>query len=172
MGSKEKSGGETGAGADRVRKVGMMDGWNQFGLEVEEGWTFIESIMVITIVLLLTSTVGVAGLKHVERARKTAAKQELAALSLALDGFRLDCGAYPSQEQGLSSLWQNPSLFGSEIGWNGPYVSKNDFTDPWGQNYDYQIPGKDGMPYTLICLGADGEKGGEGHNADFCSWDS
>ncbi len=149
----------------------MMEGWGQIRAKMEEGWTFIESIMVITIVLLLTSTVGVAGLKHVERARKSAAKQELAALSLALDGFRLDCGAYPSQEQGLSSLWRDPSVLGHESGWNGPYVSKNDFVDPWGGDYDYRIPGKDGMPYTLSCLGADGIQGGEGHDADFCSWD-
>ena len=37
--------------------------------------------------------------------------------------------------------------------------------DPWGNAYVYRAPGRDG-PYDLMSLGADGQPGGEGVDAD------
>jgi len=38
--------------------------------------------------------------------------------------------------------------------------------DPWNFAYQYTLPGSDGQPFALFSLGADGQPGGEGLNAD------
>ena len=43
-------------------------------------------------------------------------------------------------------------------------------TDPWGNPYQYRFPGERGGAYDLYSLGADGEPGGEGLNADIGNW--
>ncbi len=137
----------------------------------ESGWTFIETIIVVTIIVVMTSTVGLAGLRYVERARMATAENEIIVLSLALDSYYLDCGAYPTVNQGLEALWSQPVLSPVPKNWNGPYLVKKDFADPWGNKYTYKIPGPEGLPYELLSLGADGKEGGEGQNADILSWD-
>ncbi len=136
------------------------------------GWTFIESIIVITIILILTGTVGVAGIRYVERARTTGAAGEIAALTLALDGYYLDNAVYPTEIQGLKSLWEQPSAAPIPEDWNGPYVSKNDFTDPWNRDYNYRVPGPYGLPFEIRSFGADGKEGGEDKDADIVSWEN
>ena len=135
------------------------------------GWTFIESIIVITIGLILTGAAGIAGVRHVDRARVSATSSEIAALGLALDSYYLDNGTYPTAEQGLRALWAAPTLPPVPAGWAGPYISKNDFTDSWDQDYRYDVPGPAGLPYAVRSLGADGAEGGEGKNADIVSWE-
>jgi len=42
--------------------------------------------------------------------------------------------------------------------------------DPWGHPYLYKYPGEHGDEPDLVSLGADGQAGGEGINADILSW--
>ena len=42
--------------------------------------------------------------------------------------------------------------------------------DPWGHDYVYKFPGEHGDEPDIVCLGADGQPGGEGLNADIVSW--
>ena len=42
--------------------------------------------------------------------------------------------------------------------------------DPWGNEYQYVFPGTHGHDYDLFSLGADGQPGGEGINADIGNW--
>ena len=140
--------------------------------ETEAGWTFVETIIVVAIILVLTGTVGVAGVRYVERARTTSAGSEAAALALALDGYYLDCGTYPTTDQGLEALWVQPSTSPVPAGWMGPYVAKRDFTDPWGHPFLYESPGPNGLPYAITSYGADGTEGGEGKHADIVSWEN
>jgi general secretion pathway protein G len=41
--------------------------------------------------------------------------------------------------------------------------------DPWQRPYVYRIPGQHG-DYDLYSMGADGQEGGDGDNADVTSW--
>jgi general secretion pathway protein G len=65
----------------------------------------------------------------------------------------------------LESLRKNP---GTDL-WDGPYLRKEVPMDPWGRAYIYACPGEHG-DYDLVSLGADGQEGGEGENADVLSW--
>jgi general secretion pathway protein G len=55
-------------------------------------------------------------------------------------------------------------------GWNGPYVKESSLKDPWGRAYEYRMPGEHGE-FDIVSLGADGQPGGEGNNADINSWE-
>ena len=42
--------------------------------------------------------------------------------------------------------------------------------DPWGNDYQYTSPGTHVKDYDLYTLGADGQPGGEGNDADIGNW--
>jgi len=43
-------------------------------------------------------------------------------------------------------------------------------TDPWGNPYEYRLPGQHGT-FDIICYGRDGAPGGTGEDADIGSWE-
>lgn len=137
----------------------------------EGGWTFIETIIVIGIILILTSSVGFMAVKYLDRARSVTARSQVETLALALDSYMLDCGEYPTEEEGLSVLWEKPTSSGNSSKWNGPYLGKPVPKDPWGHDYEYSVPGENGLPFGIRSNGADGVVGGEGNNADITSWE-
>lgn len=136
----------------------------------EGGWTFIETIIVIGIVLILTSSVGIVAFRYVDRAKTVTAKSDIENFSLALSTYYLDCRNFPTEEQGLNALRLKPAA--DAEGWDGPYVLKdNPGIDPWGNEYEYKVPGPEGLPFSIRSFGSDGMEGGEGKAADVNSWD-
>jgi general secretion pathway protein G len=103
-------------------------------------------------------------------ARVTAAKTDIATLMQALKLYKLDNQRYPTTEQGLTALVQKPTTGPAANGWKeGGYVEKLP-KDPWGNNYQYLQPGLHGE-IDVFSLGADGQPGGAGEDADVGSWD-
>ncbi len=137
----------------------------------EAGWTFIETLVVIGIILILSASVGFTAFRYLDKAKVVAAKSQIETFALALDSYYLDCGRYPTAEQGLGALWERPSLAPVPSGWGGPYLSRKVPADPWGNAYEYSVPGKGGLPYGLRAFGADGREGGDGNDEDITSWD-
>ena len=83
----------------------------------------------------------------------------------------MDHGRYPTAEQGLDALRVHPTLQPPPSNWNGPYLRKDVPLDPWGLPYVYLSPGEiNPRGYDLFSLGADGQVGGEGEDADVVSW--
>jgi general secretion pathway protein G len=136
------------------------------------GWTFIETLIVIAIILILTASVGFIAYRYIDKAKTVAAKSQIETYSLALDSYFIDCGRYPTQEQGLAALWEKPTIEPVPAGWSGPYVNKAIQGDPWGHAYEYTIPGKNGLPMGIRSLGADGKEGGDGQDSDISSWEN
>jgi len=137
----------------------------------EDGWTFIETIIGIAIVLLLTTGVGVVAIKQLDSANVTAAKSQIGNFKLALEIYRQDCKNYPTQDQGLEALYEKPTLSPVPVNWNGPYTDKKIPMDPWDEPYIYQVPGENSLPYTIKSLGADSRPGGENSNRDILSYE-
>ena len=136
----------------------------------DEGWTFMETLIVIAIVLILTSIVGFTGIQYLDRSRTAAARSQVDSFLLALESYYIDCGRYPTEEQGLEALWRKPSIEPVSPNWSGPYIYRRTPDDPWGNQYEYNIPGPEGLPFSIRSFGADGREGGEGKNADINSW--
>jgi general secretion pathway protein G len=131
------------------------------------GWTFMETLIVIGIVLVLTSMVGLMAFRFIDQAKQATAKSQIEVYGLALEAYYMDCRSYPDQSEGLAALWKKPSA--APASWNGPYLSKAVSADPWGNSYGYRVPGPNGLPFQIVSLGADGAEGGEGKNKDWKS---
>ena len=131
------------------------------------GVTLIEMLVVVTIIALFAAIVGPRLLHRGDQARVVAAKEQISAFQLALGQYKLDTGTFPTQEQGLNALRQQP---GGVDQWHGPYLTKDLAADPWGHNYVYKYPGDHGDEPDIISYGADGQPGGEELNADVVSW--
>jgi general secretion pathway protein G len=140
-------------------------------LREDEGFTFVETIIVIAIILILSAGVGISAVKYIERAKTAACRNQIETLRLALQAYYLDCGTYPTQAQALKALWEKPVLAPVPAGWNGPYLDRQAPLDPWGNEYRYKNPGDKNLPFTIISYSADGKEGGEGQNADIVSWE-
>lgn len=140
-------------------------------LKNDEGWTFMETLIVLAITLVLTATVGFVATGSLEKARTAAARTQIESLATALEAYYMDCGNYPASEQGLSALRKKPETSPSSDNWAGPYLHKDTPKDPWGYDYEYTSPAPDGSPYGIRSFGADGAEGGEGKNADIKSWE-
>jgi len=116
---------------------------------------------------LLAAIVAPQILGRVSDARTTAAQTQVELFGTALDNYRLDNGAYPTTEQGLSALREKPTRAPAPTNWRGPYLRKDVPLDPWGKPYIYRSPGeRNASGYDLMSLGRDGKTGGEGEDKD------
>lgn len=140
-------------------------------IKSEEGWTFMETLIVIAIILILTVTVGFVAVNNLDKARVAAARTQIESIATALEAYYIDCGNYPTGEQGLGALRKKPETSPSSDSWAGPYLYKDVPKDPWGYEYEYTNPAPDGSPYGIRSYGADGTEGGEGKNSDIKSWE-
>jgi len=137
----------------------------------DKGFTFIETIVAITIILILSASVGFSAIKYVEKARIAACRNQIETFRLALQSYLLDCGHFPTEAQNLQALWEKPTLSPVPSSWNGPYVDRRIPKDPWGNNFIYKNPGEKNLPFTITSYGADGKAGGVEANAEIHSWD-
>ncbi len=130
---------------------------------VARGFTLIEILVVVVILGILGAVVVPQIMGRPDTARIQAAQTDLRSLASALDVYRLDNFQYPSSEQGLEALVERPSGFPEPKNWNPDGYIKKLPTDPWGSPYIYE---RNDTNFTLYSLGADGQDGGDGLNAD------
>jgi general secretion pathway protein G len=136
----------------------------------QAGFTFIEIMVSLIILVILIGTAGFTYVRYVARARVVGARNQIESLGIALNSYYLDTGRYPTAEQGLAALWEKPLLEPVPSRWSGPYLTKEMPEDPWGNAYEYTTPGPNGLPFAIRSFGADGAEGGEGDDADVTSW--
>lgn len=132
------------------------------------GFTLIELLVVLIILGLLAGLVGPRVIKHLGESKTKTALLQIGELSSALDLYRLEVGSYPTTEQGLVALVEQPPGVDQ---WNGPYLRKKTVRlDPWGQPYNYRSPGENG-DFDIYSLGADNAEGGDGEASDILGWE-
>jgi len=134
------------------------------------GFTLIEILVVIVILGVLAALIVPRVLERPDEARTTAARSNIAAVMQALKLYRLDNQRYPTGEQGLQALVAKPETPPVPPNWKpGGYLEKLP-KDPWGRPFVYLNPGVKGE-IEVFSLGADGQQGGTGIDADIGSWD-
>lgn len=143
----------------------------------DAGFTFVETLAVIAVTAVLTSGTLVSASRLVSLARRTSARTQIEHYRSALQTYFIDCGSFPTSEQGLHALWSKPILHPVPENWNGPYIDRAISSDPWGNEYVYCTEGAalpvgtpDGLPFVIMSYGADKIAGGEGINEDIVSW--
>jgi general secretion pathway protein G len=133
-----------------------------------KGFTLTELLVVLVIIGLLAALVGPVLYQRINPAKQSVAQAQIDNFMTALDSYFLDVGKFPTQQQGLAALRTRQE---SDSKWKGPYLKKEIPSDPWGNQFVYRSPGRNGG-YEVTSYGADGKEGGEGDNADINSWES
>lgn len=135
----------------------------------DAGFSLLELMVVVVILSILALVVVPRVIDRPDQARVARAQSDIAAISSAVNLYRLDNFRYPSTEQGLQALVTQPTSEPVPPNWatNG-YMDRLP-VDPWGQPYQYLEPGVHG-DFDVFSYGADGAPGGTGIDADIGSW--
>lgn len=134
------------------------------------GFTLIEVMIVIAIVLALTGLIGVAVFSRRDDAKKDTAKIELNTLKNAMNLFRTDFDRWPTDQEGVKVLWDKSALDGEadQTKWKG-YLTEAKPKDMWGSEWQYRQKSEHGdeSKYDLWSFGPDKQDGTED---DITSW--
>ena len=136
------------------------------------GFTLIELMVVIVILGILAMWVAPKIMSRPGEARQVKARLDIQNLENALKLYKLDNGIYPTTEQGLQALVEQPESGTIPKKWKpGGYLEKGRVPkDPWGNDFVYLSPGLKG-DFDIISYGLDGAPGGEGENKDINNWE-
>jgi len=138
-----------------------------------QGFTLIEIMAVVLIMGLLAGIVGTVVVGQIGTARSQAAKAQIKQLESALTFYQMDNGRFPTSEQGLEALVEQPGAGPEARNWRpGGYIQGGQVPfDPWGDVYQYEYPGSENEhSFDIWTYGADGQAGGEAENADVGNW--
>ena len=125
------------------------------------GFTILELLIVIGIILAIGGIVTVNLMGMSDKADTNLTKVKIQNVGRALDNFKLDMKRYPTQEEGITVLWDKEVLEDDDTAkWQGPYLDEPAPKDTWGFEWVYRSPSDvEGVAYDLISVGPDGEEG-------------
>ena len=134
------------------------------------GFTLVEIMIVLAILVLLVAMVGPRLLKTQEKADNKITQTQIEGLGQALDFYKVDNRSFPTTEEGLAALLKKPADENRSRNWAGPYLEDSAVpVDPWGNAYRYEFPGTrsaDGEP-NIWSLGPDSK---DNTADDIVSW--
>jgi general secretion pathway protein G len=135
------------------------------------GFTMVELMAVLIILGLLATVVVQNFVGQVDKSKVATTKANLKLLSNAVRQFYMDTGRYPTEDEQLFPLIEQPM---DVENWQpGGYLETTDIPpDGWGREFEYQLYPESGKPFVIISYGADGQPGGEGYDTDLLSTDS
>lgn len=135
------------------------------------GFTLLEILAVLTILAILAAVAVPAVFKQLRSGKEKAAKAVMAGIGSSVNAFQLDCGFFPTTEQGLEALVAPPTGTPTCKNYDtaGYYSKKKIPDDPFGKPYVYVSPGKENpSSFDLYSTGADRT---DGTADDIKSWE-
>ena len=126
------------------------------------GFSLLELLIVIGIILAIGGLVAVNLLGQQERADSGTTRIQIQNLNTALEQFKVDLKRCPSEDEGLAVLWDKELLEDeSDLDkWQGPYLSQPVVRDMWGSEWVYRNPSEiEGVAYDIVSVGPDKEEG-------------
>ena len=134
------------------------------------GFTMVELMAVLIILGLLAAVVVKNFVGQVDKGRVITTKASLRQLHTAVNQFQMDTGRWPTEDEGLHILVQPPTDARNFP--VGGYLETTEVPkDAWGRDFIFELMPESGKPFVIKSLGADGQVGGEGYNADLFSTD-
>ena len=138
---------------------------------LRKGFTMVELMAMLIIIGLLATLVVTKVATKIDQARVTTTKANLKSLHSAVNQFKMDTGRFPSEDEGLMELVEQPS---DVTNWEpGGYLETTEIPkDGWGNEFIYERFPESGKPFVIKSFGSDGEEGGEDYDADLYSTDA
>ncbi len=124
------------------------------------GFTLVELMVVIAIIAGLATIVGVNLFGALSESEVTQATAQIRNFKTALTSYRITFNKFPTTQEGLNALVQNPK---QKSFLDAPEVP----LDPWGNPYVYTS--ENGKDFKILSYGADGVPGGSGEDGDINS---
>ncbi|WP_404408647.1 type II secretion system major pseudopilin GspG [Pseudidiomarina marina] len=127
-------------------------------MKKQSAFSLIEVMVVIAILGLLASLILPNVLGSADQANRQKARTDIIALENALAQYRLDNGSFPTTEQGLEALTEEPNVDPRPRNYRrGGYIQRLP-SDPWGNEYLLLSPGEFG-DIDIFSAGPDGQTG-------------
>ena len=118
------------------------------------GFTLLELLLVMAILVVLASLSGFAIIGMQKNALSKSAFIEIQSLEKACTAYRLNVGTFP---QKLDDLYSPPNGL-SQAQWGGPFIEKPVKADPWRREYTYSADEAMGK-VNIRSAGPDGQSG-------------
>jgi len=137
------------------------------------GFTLIEIMAVVIIMGLLAGIVGVAIFGQLDTARQKTTLTQMKQIEAALAFYQMDNGRFPTTEQGLQALVEQPTIGPEPRNYRpGGYLQGGKVPDDaWNNPYQYEFPGTNNAEgFDIWSLGADGQPGGTEVDSDIGNW--
>ncbi len=136
----------------------------------QQGFSLIELMIVIGIMGLLIGIVAPKLMGKFDQAKVETTRIQMKQIASTLKSYRLDCGSYPTGDQGLDALSTKPSTTPECKNYApGGYMDKKVPKDAWEQDYLYT---SDGNTFEIKSTGADKKLSGVDYNADIIVTDT
>lgn len=116
----------------------------------ELGMSMIEIMIVVSLIGILMAYIVRNVMGAADNAKKDQTKIAFNMLVQDLQRYKLDNNRYPTTEQGLNAMLNNPG--GDVKNWRGPYTEDNKIQDPWGEKFNYE---SDGRTFKIMSSGPD-----------------
>lgn len=137
----------------------------------QAGFTLIEMLVVLGIIMGLVTVVSVNVVRQRADARVKEAHIQISNLKTAIQTYYVEQGRYPTQAQGLAALVNRPTAAPLPVRYpEGGYLDSLVLPDdPWNNAFIYLAPGRHGEPFEILSYGEDGEPGGTDRAAEISS---
>jgi general secretion pathway protein G len=131
-------------------------------------FTLIEIMAVVVILGMLMATLAVGISGQIDKARISTTRTKIVRIEQALEFYQMDNARFPTTDQGLDALAHKSSSPPVPRSFTpGGYIKPDGLEDPWGQSFQYRIPGSNNPhSFDLWSYGPDGVEGGD----DIVNW--
>lgn len=122
----------------------------------QQGFTILEIMVVLVIIGILAGMIAPNFIGESDKAKVKKAATDIVTLEQALDMYKLNNNVYPSTEQGLDALVNEPTIEPAPRNYpDGGYIRRLP-QDPWGNEYQLLSPGEQGK-IDIFSVGPDGQ---------------
>ena len=136
---------------------------NQTRRRKNKGFTLLEVLLVMAILIILMSLVGAGYFTYFANSQEDAARLQMQSIQQAAQGYYFDTGQAP---QSVNDLVQQPSGM-SQQKWRGPYLEDGQVpVDPWGNPYRLEVSNNGNARQMQIVVSSNGSNGTQGDQDD------